>query len=382
MAVDESALDADLARLRKLNGAKWTRDPEDVLPAWVADMDLPPAPCIDAVLRDLLDRGDFGYPQRTTMPSVAAAFVDWQTRYHGWTPPVERVVPFTDVLHGIDIVLWTNTNPGDGVVLLTPIYPPFIKALESSGRRLIDCPLDPDGWRLNIDVLRSVIDDGTKAILMCNPHNPTGRAFDAEELAGLAAVAEEHDLLVLSDEIWADVLHPGATHIPFANVANHRSVIFSAASKAFNLAGLRCALGVVGSDDVMTTLDGLPNHFRGAVSTPGALATLCAWTEGHEWLANTNAHLTEQRDHLAARLEAELPGVAWQIPEATYLAWLDFRGIGGGDEPATQLMEKGRIALSPGCDFTDGGRGFARLNVATTRPVLDAVIDRLVATFS
>ncbi len=375
------ALEQDLHRLRSLKGAKWNRHPSDVLPVWVADMDLPPAPCVSSALQDLLDRGDFGYPEPVG-PLLADAFVDWQTRQHGWSPDPERIVPFCDVLHGIDIVLWMNTKPGDSVVLLTPIYPPFIKALESSGRRMIDCPLDPDGWRLDPDVLGSVIESDTRVILMCNPHNPTGRVFNRAELDGVAQVAEEHDLLVISDEVWADLIHPGATHLPFAQVAPNRCVTMSAASKSFNLAGLRCALASVDSDEVFDSLQQLPNHFRGAVSTPGAIATITAWQQGSGWLEETLRYLTEQRDYLADRLASELPNVAWQIPEATYLAWLDFRSAGGGDDPAGLMLEKGRLAMSSGPDFGPRGVGFGRVNLATTRPVLDEAISRLVSTLT
>ncbi|MEM7341504.1 MAG: aminotransferase class I/II-fold pyridoxal phosphate-dependent enzyme [Actinomycetota bacterium] len=369
----------DIETLRMLDGVKWTRHGPDVIPAWVADMDIrPPAAVLDT-LTALIDRRDFGYNfhARDQLPE---AFAAWQHDHHGWNPDPGRVRLFCDILHGIDTVLWHHTAPGDGVVLLTPVYPPFLKALEQSGRRLVDVPLDPDGWRLDRDRLAAAIDDGTTAMLICNPHNPTGRVFDADELDAIAQVAADHDLLVLMDEVWGDLVHPGATHVPLAlhdTEAARRTITFSSASKTFNLAGLRCAVAHVGSDVVANALDALPMHLTGAVGTPGAEATLAAWSDTSGWLDDLRRHLGDRRDQAIGRLRAEWPNVGVQSPEATYLLWLDLRQSGLGDDPAATILDKGRLALSPGPDFGLRGLGFARLNVATSAEVLDLVLDRL-----
>lgn len=370
----------DLDQLRGLTGVKWTRDDPDVLPAWVADMDVRPPDGVVNALEALVARHDFGYNRRATglLPETFAA---WQSEHHGWQPDPGRVRLFCDVLHAIDVALWLHTEPGDGVVLLTPIYPPFLAALRGGRRRLVGVPLDPDGWRLDGERLRAAIDRGTKAILICNPHNPTGRVFDDDELAVIAQVAVDHDLLVLSDEVWADLLHPGTSHRPMATLGPEvasRTVTISSASKAFNLAGLRCAVAHIGDNNLEEALDELPGHLLGAVSTPGAEAALAAWTSGGPWLASLRRHLTARRDQLAERLARDLPNVAFQAPEATYLAWLDFRPVGLGDDPVDQLLERGRVALSPGPDFGPRGHGFARLNFATSEVILDQIVDRLV----
>ena len=222
---------------------------------------------------------------------------------------------------------------------------------------------------------------GPRAILTCNPHNPTGRVFDAEELAAIAEVAERHDLLIVSDEIWCDLVHPGHTHMPIAalsEAAAARTVTICAASKAFNVAGLHCAVAHIAHAGVARELAALPRHVLGAVGSPGAEATLAAWTAGEAWLDEVRAHLTRQRDHLAERLSAELPQVGFESPEATYLAWLDLRGTDLGEDPAKALQESARVALSHGHEFGESGKGFARLNFATSREILDEILDRIV----
>jgi cysteine-S-conjugate beta-lyase len=374
-------LDTELERLRALTCIKWSWHDADVLPAWVADMDLPPAPVSVQAVRELVERGDFGYNLAAEF-ALPAAFAQWQELSHGWRPAEKHVRVFCDVMQGVETALWLHTSPGDGVIVFTPVYPPFLGAVTKSKRRLIDFALDPEGWRIDPERLRSVVDARTKAMLLCNPHNPTGHVLSREELSAIADVAEEHDLLIISDEIWADLAHPGATHIPMASVSGEaaaRTVTVNAASKSFNLAGLRCAVAHFGHSGVERAMKDVPAHVFGAVGSPGAEATLAAWTHGAAWLAETKAHLTSQRDHLAARLHAELPAADFVIPDATYLAWLDLRALGLGDDPAKRLLESARVALSSGLDFGAGGEGFARLNFATSRVMLDAIIDRIVA---
>jgi len=343
-------------------------------------MDLPPAPvCVDAI-RALVDRGDFGY-NMAALFQLPGAFADWQEAAHGWRPDEADVRVFCDVMQGVQIALWLQTEPGDGVVVFTPVYPPFLSTVEKTGRRIVECPLEPSGWRIDPERLSAVIDKGTKAILLCNPHNPTGRIFTREELQAIADVAVEHDLLVISDEIWADLTHPGGEHIPMALVGEEvasRTVTLNAASKSFNIAGLHCAVAHIGDARLAKSLKEAPAHAFGAVGSLSAEATLAAWRSGGPWLAETKAHLTAMRDHLAARLAAELPSVGFTVPEATYLAWLDFRGEDLGENPAKRLLDSARVALSTGTDFGKRGAGYARMNFATSQELLDEILDRIV----
>lgn len=381
----------DLVRMRALRGIKWTRHADDVLPVWVADMDLsPPAVALEAV-RSVVDRGDLGY-NFEAKDQLADAFVDWQEVEHGWRPDVERVVHFNTVLHAIELILWEVAR-GEGVLLLTPIYPPFLAGVADAGCVMVDCPLDPTTGVLTAEALERAIDgaatDGTPVttILMCNPHNPSGRSFRRSELVVLAEAAEAHDLLVISDEVWADLLHPGSpedpiAHIPFATVSEDaacRTVTISSASKAFNLAGLRTAVAHFGHDQTLRAVKAVPAHALGGTNVPGAEATLACWLHGREWLAETRAHLTAQRDHLTMRLERDLPELGYRQPESTYLAWLDCRELRLEGSPADYFLERGRVAFSPGETFGHRGVGFVRLNFATTRAILDEVLNRMIA---
>lgn len=373
---------------RALGGIKWTRDPADVLPAWVADMDIVPPDFALRAVADLASTGDFGYT-RHHVGQLPDLFRAWQERSHGWVPDPERVTVFNDVLHAIAQSIHLMTDPGDGIVLLTPIYPPFLKALAGSARRLVDVPLERDGWRLDPDRLRAAIDERTSAVLLCNPHNPTGRVFDADERAAIAEVVVEHDLLLISDEVWGDLLHPGTRHGPMADLGGPgghplrdevaaRSITITSASKAFNLAGLRCAVAHVGSDRLARRIEALPPHALGAVGSPGAAAAVACWTEGREWLEAARAFLTERRDQLAKRLAEDLPGAGFQPAEATYLGWIDLSAYELGPEPQDWLLDNARVALSPGGDFGPHGRGFVRLNTATSPELLDRIVDRIV----
>ena len=373
-------LGAHLDRLRSLTSIKWSYHDDDVIPAWVADMDFAPAPVTVEAVRALAECGNFGY-NFAAVAKLPEVFSAWEERRHGWRPDPTKVRVFCDVMQAVETAVWLHTEPGDGVVLFTPIYFPFFPAVTSTGRRIVDCPLDPDGWRVDPERLEACIDSTTRVILLCNPHNPTGRILDAEELSAIAEVAERHDLLVISDEIWGDLTHPGAKHVPIASLGDEiaaRTVTISAASKAFNIAGLCCAVAHIGHAGVADGLKALPRHLLGGVGSPGAEATHAAWTAGEPWLDTVRAHLTAQRDHLSTRLAAELPAVGFQVPEATYLAWLDFRALGLGDAPEKVILERGRIALSAGLDFGAEGAGFARLNFATSREILNEIVDRIV----
>jgi cystathionine beta-lyase len=371
----------DPAQLTQLRGVKWSSHDADVLAAWVADMDLRPPRVVTDALSDLVARGDLGYNFHA-IERLPEAFTTWQEEGHGWRPDPASIRVFCDVLHAIDTVVWLHTEPGDGIILLTPVYPPFLAAVHGAGRRLVDVPLDPGGWRLDPERLRAAVDDRTRVILVCNPHNPTGRVFGDDELAAIGQVAVEHDLVVISDEVWADLLHPGAVHRPLATVSDEvaaRTVTLSSASKTFNLAGLRCAVAHLGHRRVAESIESLPTHLLGAVGSPGAEATLAAWTAGRPWLADLRAHLTARRDQVAAALAAELPEVGFSPPQATYLAWLDLRPLGLGEDPAARLLSRARVGLSSGTDFGPGGAGWVRLNFATSEQLLDEVLDRIIA---
>ncbi len=382
--MDTSHTPPDIERLRALTGIKWRHFEDDVIPAWVADMDFPTAPAIIDALGSMVATSDFGYNGAAFDDSIPKAWADWSFTRFGWRPETERTKVLSTTLQPIAIALSLATSPGDGVLLFTPVYPPFFSIVKKLGRRVVEYPLNETGWRIEADRLRSAIDAGTRALVLANPHNPSGRSFDAAELKLVADVAEEYDLLVISDEIWQDFVYAdGAGHIPFASLgadAANRSVIVTSASKSFSLGGLGCAVAYLGDAKVAEGIAALPPQLLGGVNALGAQATLAAWARGDQWLSGVVATLRANRDHLVSRLASELPEVAVQTPEATYLAWLDFRATSIAHDPAGRLLRDGRVGLSPGPDFGAEGTGFARLNFATYREVLDEVIDRIVRT--
>ena len=378
MTDPDGLLTVDEERCRSRVGIKWSKHGPEAVAAWVADMDFdPPAPVLDA-LRGHLDRGDLGYGPFAA--DLVEPYADWQERMHRWRPDVGGVRAFTSALHALETALWNTTQRGDGVVVFTPIYYPFLDAIADSGRRRVDVPLDPEDWRISPDRLAAAVDDTTRVILFCNPHNPTGRVFDDAEVAAVAEVAERHDLLVITDEIWGELVHPGSVHQPLAirdERFRGRLVTLGSASKTFNLAGLRTAVAHIDHAPLLDALAAMPGHLAGSPSSLGIVGTVAAWTECDEWLAAARRTITARRDQLARRLAADVPSVRFDPPEATYLGWLDFGGTGLGDDPAVPLLERFGVALSSGPKFGPDSAGFARINFATSERILDEIVDRI-----
>jgi cystathionine beta-lyase len=341
-------------------------------------MDFPPAPCVRAAIVDALERGDLGYPAMRH-PELGERFAAWVARRHGWSPDPALVRPAADVVKGIEACLLAFSRPGDGVVVQTPIYPPFLHTIEAMGRRVVANPLR-DG-ALDGDHLRWVVAAERPAVLLvCHPHNPTGHLFTPEELMVIAGVAREADCTIVSDEIHADlVLEPGARFVPLQTVedAVTRTVTVTSASKAFNFAGLRCAVTVAGSARLDEALRALPESTGHGVGILGIEATLAAWTdEGAEWLEACIGVLRANRDTALDRIR-RWPAARVRPPQATYLVWIDLTRASLAPTPARHLLDTARVALSPGEDFGPGGAGHVRLNVATSPTVLEAVLGRL-----
>jgi cysteine-S-conjugate beta-lyase len=377
------AFEMTVAELRARQGRKWRDYPDPVLPVWVADMDFRVAEPVRAAIQRLVDHSDYGYEQRLGEEGVPGAFAARMRERFGWEVDPAHVEVISEVIQGKTVALMAFSQPGDGVVVQSPIYPPFLSTIGGTSRRLVDNPLRDDGTRFVIDFdhLRQVADAGTRVLMLCNPHNPTGRVFERDELLALAELAIERDLIIVSDEIHQDLVYPGHQHLPIASLGPEvaaRTVTLTSATKGFNLAGLRCALIHFGSAALHERFStALPHRLLGAVNVVGVDATVAAWRAGQPWLEAVLRRLAGNRDRLTRFLAAELPEIGYRPPEGTYLAWLDFRALDLPEQPFPYLLREAKIALAGGTAFGTNGDHRARLNFATTPEVLDQVLDRL-----
>ncbi|MEE2682885.1 MAG: aminotransferase class I/II-fold pyridoxal phosphate-dependent enzyme [Actinomycetota bacterium] len=369
----------DGSRLRSIKGMKWTKYPQDVLPAFVADMDFEPPQEVTEALEDMVRLRDFGY-RFIDIDRLIPAWVNWQKTQHGLKVPVGDCKIFTSSIHALEAVMVLNTQEGDGVVLFSPVYHPFATAVSESGRRLVDVPLRESDWTIDMDRFRDSIDEKTRVVLFCQPHNPTGHIFSRTEIRDFAEVVIEKDLLVISDEIWADLIFDEMPHQPLGahhNNLRDRTVTIGSASKSFNLAGARCSVAYIGDSATREKIDALPEHFLGQPSSFGAAATMAAWTFGENWLDETKEKLRINRDYVYEQFLNS--SVRMDLPKATYLAWLDFSDTMIRENPSKSLLKEAKVALEPGSKFGSQSNSYARLNFATEPEILEQIIERVLS---
>lgn len=364
---------------RQYASKKWLRYADDVLPLWVADMDFASPPAVVEALEARVAHGVFGYD--ATPDSLRHTLCAWSAQHYGWPIEPDWQVWLPGVVPALHLACLALTEPGDGVLTLTPIYPPFLKVAERSGRLAQEAPLaEPaagEPWRLTREALQAAITPQTRLLLWCHPHNPTGRVWDRAELALLAELAERHDLTIVSDELHCDLILNDEPHRPLAALYPDlaaRIVTLWAPSKTFNIAGLGCACAVISDATLRRRWQATMSGLMPEVNLLGLLAAEVAYRDGEPWRQALLEVLRGNRQRIADHL-AGWPNVACRLPEATYLAWLDLRGAGLGDNPQQYLLEQARVALSDGADF--GWPGFARLNFGTTPERLEAALQRL-----
>jgi cystathionine beta-lyase len=374
-------LTADSLRARR--GAKWHFHPEDVLPAWVADMDFAVADPVQAAMERIVGQQDYGYPWRTGEDTIIAAFVDRMRERFGWVVDPDLVQPVTELVQCMYATAIAFSDPGDGILMQTPIYPPFLMTVERTNRRLVANVLKDDGARYVLDVenLRQVVDDGTRVLMICNPHNPTGRVYTRDELMTLGNLAVERDLVILCDEIHADLLYPGSTHIPIGTLSPEiaaRTITITSATKGFNIAGLRAAVMHFGSAELRERFrQRVPDGLMGQIGITGTDATVAAWRHGQPWLDEVMVRLKSNRDYVAQFIKEELPGIHHYTPESTYLAWLDCRALDLPGTPFEFFLNQAKVGLNDGAMFGTPGRTCVRLNFATSEVVLSEVLTRM-----
>jgi cysteine-S-conjugate beta-lyase len=363
------------AELRRTGSAKWTYGPEGALPVWVAEMDARPCPPVQEAVREAVERATFGYPPLdTALAGLPQAFAAFARDRYGWAVDDALVVPCGDVMSGVRFALETLCDPAP-VVVPVPSYRPLLDVVGLTGRRLVTVPaLDAEG-RLDVGAIDAALAAGARTVLLCSPHNPLGRVWTRGELEALRDVVLRHGGRVISDEIHAPLVLPGARHVPYAmleGTAEHVTTVTSA-SKAWNVPGLKCAQLVVGSAADRTALAAAPHVANHGLASLGIPATVAAYTEGGPWLDRVVADLAQRRDELSALLAERLPQLRWTPPEGGYLAWLE---VPGDADPARRAGSAG-VLVSRGPQFGPGFEQCVRLVFATSAERLRRIVDRL-----
>ena len=372
----------DMARLRGMRGNKWQTYGDEVLPAWVADMDFLQAKPIRDYVAHAAATGDLGYPFKKGPEPLEEVFVERAKRRYGWHIEPERVELLIDVVQGLYLGFELYCERGEGGIIPTPIYPNFLSAAAETGRRAIECPMVADGGRyaIDFDAMEACIDDGTRILMFCNPHNPTGRVFDRGELEAIADIALRHDLVVIADEIFADVIYEGHHFIPFETLSPEvaaRTITYHSATKTFNLGGIRIAVAVFGSEALQEQFRTLAERLLGGHNCLGIPLTRIAWQQCDDWITELVPYLQANRDFVTEFLAKRLPAIKYIPPQAAYFAWLDCSELDLPDSPFDYFLEHARVALSNGVDFGEIGKNCVRLNYATPRKLLEQILNRL-----
>jgi cystathionine beta-lyase len=376
----------DAVELRRRRTRKWDLPGDEVLAAGVAETDFGTAPAIVAALHDSVTAMDFAHMPPRLATSLAEACAAWLDRRYGWAVAPADVHPLPDVLRGLELAMTDFSPPGAAVVVPTPAFPAFLGLPRRYGRKVVEVPLARSGgrWVHDLEALDAAFRGGGGLLVLCNPHNPTGRAFDRDELRAVAALVDRHGGRVVADEVHAPLTYPGHTHIPYAAssaVAAGHAITVTSASKGWNLAGLKCAQLVLSNDADRERWRRLGAEEPLRASNLGLVANTAAYAHGEPWLDSLLDHLDGNRRLLATLVADHLPELVPATPEATYLAWLDFRPV-GMTRPALLLAARTGVMLLEGGSCGAAGRGFARLNFATPRRLLVEMVERIGAAVS
>jgi cysteine-S-conjugate beta-lyase len=378
---------------RGTHSSKWDKmetlfgvSPKDGLAMWTADSDFPTAPCVIDVVRRAAEHGIFGYTWE--YPEYLAAIQWWMKTRHNWQVETDAILTTQGLGNGIALAIDVWSEPGDGVLIFTPVYHEFANKINKAGRRVIECPLARNGDRydLDLDDAQSRLDGSEKLLIWCSPQNPSGRVWTRDELRAVADFAARNNLILISDEVHHDLLYPGNHFLPMDVAApehRDRTVTMVAASKTFNIAGQRTGNMIVpdlalrsAMKKRLSTLDYSPSGLGLHMITAAYSA------EGAEWVDAQIAHLDRNRKLFDEGVNA-IPGVRSLPLQSTYLAWVDFSGTGMEfDEIASRIRDAAKIAVSPGPSFGAGGALFQRINLATQTARVEEAVVRLKAAFS
>jgi cystathionine beta-lyase len=374
----------NLAELHTHRSEKWRGFPQDVLPLPVAEMDFPVAEPIKAILAEMVAHSDLGY--LGPIPELGLGFKKFAAERWNWNVDEKQVRAATDVGVAVVEILRVFTQPGDSILISSPVYHNFYTWINETKLTLVDVPFERTGdeatnpWVINWESIEKAYASGLKVHLLCSPHNPLGFIYSKQDLLKIVALAKKHGVLVISDEIHAPLTFPGETFVPMLSLgadAESVAVCVTAASKGWNIAGLKCAIIISQNEQMNSKLANLAPAMHYRASLLGGFATAVAFADSGVWLATVIAQLDHNR-HLIKKLLAEkLPTVRYHIPQNSYLAWLDVESLNLGEDPSVTLIEKGRVAFNPGHAFGKQCNQYVRLNFATSPEIITEAIDRI-----
>ena len=361
--------------------SKWGRYDAEALPMWVADTDfMSPEPVIRALL-DRVEHGIFGYP--TEPPVLRPLVVERLKRQHNWDVTPDALIFSPGVIVGFNQACHGLTQPGDGLLIQVPVYPPIISAAGNSRLKSQQMELTRQGdgrYVVDLDLMEDTIDESTRAFLLCNPHNPVGRAFTRSELEGMAEVCLRHDMVIISDEIHCDLLLDGNVHTPIASLSpevGSRTVTLISPSKTFNIAGLKCSVAIVPDPELRKRFVAGAQGLVSSVNLMGWVAAVAAYRDGQKWLDQLLVYLTANRDHTKRYVDEYLPGIEMWPSEGTFLAWLDCRQAGIEGNAHQFFLKQAKVVMNDGAAFGRGGEGHVRLNFGCCRDLLDQALSRM-----
>ncbi len=373
-----------VANRRHSDSLKWDWYAEDVLPFWVADMDFAPPPAVIDALRERVTHGIFGYGHR--YQELAEVICARLLQRYRWSVQPQELMYLPGLGCGLNLVSRAIGEPGDQILMQTPIYPPFLSAPGDQQRELLTHQLNPYveqdrlRYRIDFDGFESTITDRTGMFMLCNPHNPVGEMYTMAELTRLAEICARHGTVICADEVHCDLNLDHSEHQPIAAIdpdISQNCITLMAPSKTFNIAGLYFSFAVVQNPELRKRLEKAARGIVPNVNILGPHAALAAYRDGADWHRQLLIYLAGNRDFVFDYLARELPEIRATRPSATFLSWLDFRNTPAATDPHRYLLEHGRVALNSGDDFGPGGAGFARLNFGCPRTLLEEGLERI-----
>lgn len=371
---------------RGTDSTKWRVYGDDVLPLWVADMDFEsPAPIKDAIIKRV-EENVFGYGREPD--SFRQILVERMKNLYNWSIQPNDIVFLPGLVCGLNVVSSAIGQPGDGTLVSSPVYPPFISAPTNQGRvtqmaeqqySLVSGKIH---YEIDFDVFEQTIQSNTSLFILCNPHNPTGRAYTRSELQRMAEIAVKHNLIICSDEIHCDLLLGNTQHIPIASIdpeVAKRTITLMAPSKTFNVPGLGCSLAIIPDEALRKQVQKAASGIVPHINVLGMVAGEAAYgdPECAAWLSDLSKYLTANRDFLVDYVGKNFPGVKTTSPEATYLAWTDWREVDLGESAYKFCLEQAKVAFNDGKNFGNGGDGFLRINMGCPRSTLEEALERV-----